>query len=132
MNAINGVGKLSFREQEQPAFDKLHPIIREVVANAPINLGAYGILRHCQRMHFSEAWEFEAYKKDLLVFIDNVMKSGHTSGTSYIWRIDPVTKVGEYTTPHPQEARNYEWPDYQVYPRRTRVTEITLDRYASV
>ena len=124
----NGVGKDTSREQEQLGFDSLHPILREVVANAPINLGAYGIWRKSQQLRFSEPWEFEAYKKDILAFIDNVMKGGHTSGTRNVWRDDPTTRVRDYKTPHPQEARDYAWPDYQIYPRRTRVTEITLDR----
>lgn len=124
----NGVGKdRSWREEQELGYDLLPPIIREVIANAPINLGAYGIKRHCLRMGFSEDWEWEAYRKDLLAFIDNVMKGGHESGTRYNWREGPK-RVREYMTPHPQEARDYEWPDYQVYPRRTRVTEITLDR----
>jgi hypothetical protein len=129
----NGVGKdRTWREEQELGYDCLPPIIREVIANAPINLGAYGIAKHCRRMRFSEAWEWEAYQKDLLAFIDNVMKGGHTSGTNHVWRCDPETRVKENTTPHPQEARDYEWPNYQVYPRRTRVTEITLDRYTRV
>ena len=118
----NGVGKdRTWREEQELGYDRLPSIIREVIANAPINLGAYGIARYCRRMRFSEEWEWEAYRKDLLAFIDNVMKGGHTSGTKHNWRDCKGT--------HPQEARDYEWPNYQVYPRRTRVTEITLDRY---
>lgn len=117
----NGVGKdRSWKEEQELGYDRLPPIIREVIANAPINLGAYGIAQHCRRMGFSEQWEWEAYKKDLLAFIDNVMKGGHPSGTHNNWSANK----GQ----HPQAARDYEWPDYQVYPRRTRVTEITLDR----
>lgn len=128
MSATNGVGTTRSREEEQFGFDNVPPEVREVIANAPINLGAYGIYAKMKRQRLDEPWEIAAYVKDLNVFIDEVMHSNHTSGTRHNWRVDPVSLVFDTSTPHPQEARDYPWPDYQVRPHRTKVTEVTLER----
>lgn len=125
----NGVGNPNrMRADESYGFDRLPPVVREVIANAPINLGAFGIYEKVRRLRLSDPWEWEAYAKDLREFIDTVMKGSHTSGTRHVWRTDPATRTLNYAEPHPQEAKDYEWPDYQVYPKLTRVTEIEMER----
>lgn len=113
----NGAGTDSNIELELKGIDGLPPVIRQIIFDAPINLGAWGIYRHFQRNRISEDWEIAAYAVDLKAKIEAMMRGGDSYSTRAFW------------INHPQLDRTYPWPNWQLKPKRnrnrlTRVAEV--------
>lgn len=111
----NTAGTSGFRELESEAIDNLPPRIRQLIFDAPISFGAWGVYQKMKRLRITEDWEIEAYAVDLEAKMLAEMRNGPAS-TPRFW------------TDHPQAGTVDKIASYQLIPRKkrpnTRITRV--------